>query len=97
MLALADDLPRLEDVDDPSDPQAGEVRLVAAGRLGRLPPGHRERAEAAGVPIIEASDDRLATVRALLGRLPGPRPRGPDDKVAGDYLALGRPTGGSAT
>jgi len=90
LLARADDVPGLEDVAAPSDPRAGEVRLVALGRLDRLPPGYRERAEEAGVPIVEASEDRLATVRALLERSPEPSDAGDlAGALAGDYLALG--------
>ncbi len=36
LLALADDLPRLEDVETPPDPQAGDLFLVAA-RPARRP------------------------------------------------------------
>ncbi len=90
LLALADDLPRFEDVALPTDPEAGEVRLVAPGHLDRLPSEYRGRAEAAGVPVIEASDDRLATVRAILDRSPEPAPGlALDDPIALDYLALG--------
>jgi len=90
LLGLADDLPRFEDVALPTDPEAGEVRLVSAGFLDRLPEDYRARAEAAGVPLIEATDDRLATVRAILDRSPDPSPDlALDDPVARDYLALG--------
>ncbi len=86
LLAIADDLPRFEDVALPTDPVAGEVRLIAAGHLDRLPQEYRDRASAAGVRLVEASDDRIATVRAILGR----EPEVPlDDAVARDYLALG--------
>jgi alpha-mannosidase len=90
LLAQADEVPGLEDVAAPSDPRPGEVRLVAAGRLDRLPPGYRDRAEAVGVPIVEASEDRLATVWALLARSPDPlNGADPADALSADYLALG--------
>ena len=90
LLAIADDLPRFEDVALPTDPEAGEVRLVAAGHLDRLPQEYRDRAEEAGVPLIEASDDRIATVRAILDRAPESMSEIPlGDPLALDYLALG--------
>jgi len=90
LLSIADDLPRFEDVALPTDPEPGEVRLIAAGFLDRLPEDYAARAEAAGVPVIEATDDRLATVRAILDRSPDPSP-GLElgDPVARDYFALG--------
>jgi len=93
LLALAADLPRFEDVALPTDPEPGEVRLVAAGQLGHLPLGYRDRAQSAGVPIVEATPDRLATVRAILDQIthtgrPTPIPD-LDDPLAIDYLALG--------
>ena len=90
LLALADALPRTEDVTTPSDPQAGDLLLVAAGRLAQLPSETRDRAESAGVPIVEASLDRLATVRAVLARSAEPATDlDRTDPVARDYLALG--------
>lgn len=87
LLARAADLPRFEDVALPTDPEAGEVRLVAAGQLRHLPAGYRDRAEAAGVPLIEATADRAATVRAIAAALGQADPG--DDPLAADYLALG--------
>ncbi len=92
LLALADDLPRFEDVALPTDPEAGEVRLIATGHLDRLPPDYRGRAEAAGVPLVEAQGDRVATVRAILAAAPSieSSPGPPlDDPLALDYFALG--------
>jgi alpha-mannosidase len=90
LLALADALPRLEDIASPSDPQPGDLLLVAGGQRWRLPEETRRRAEAAGVPIVEASDDRIETVRAILARSPEPSTDlDPADPVARDYLALG--------
>ena len=90
LLALADDLPRLEDVDLPPDPQSGDVFVVASGLLSGLADETLQRAEAVGVPIIHAAEDRLATVRALLARSPAPEtPVEPGDPVARDFLALG--------
>ncbi len=93
LLALAAEFPRFEDVALPTDPEPGEIRLVASGQLGRLPSTFRDLAEAAGVPIVEATPDRIATVRAILGRIEQPdAPRSSfelDDALALDYLALG--------
>jgi alpha-mannosidase len=90
LLARADDLPRLEDLAFPADPQAGDCYLVAAGGLGSLPEDFRDRAEAAGVPIVEASEDREKTVRAILERSPAAAsPFHPADRLARDFLALG--------
>ena len=90
LLAQADDLPRLEDVATPSDPQAGDLIVVAAGLLSRLSEETRRRAEAAGVAIIEASEDRIATVRAILARCPEPSIEfEAADPVARDFLAVG--------
>lgn len=90
LLAQADELPRLEDVATPPDPQAGDLFLVASGLLAGLDPETVQRAEAAGVPIVQASEDRLATIRAILARSPDPSsPIEAIDPVARDYLALG--------
>ena len=90
LLALADELPRLEDIATPPDPQAGDLFLVANGLLGGLDDETRQRAEAAGVPIVQATEDRLATVRAILDRSPDPSiPLDLVDPVARDFLALG--------
>jgi alpha-mannosidase len=90
LLALADDLPRLEDIAFPSDPQEGDLFLVAAGQYFSIPEETRDRAEAAGVSIITATEDRIETVRAILARSPNPStPIDPSDPVARDFLALG--------
>ena len=91
LLALAADLPRFEDVALPTDPEPGEIRVVAAGQLGHLPDHYRDLARAAGVPIIEATPDRLATVRAILHQVaPATAPTDDhDDALVADYLALG--------
>ncbi len=92
LLGLADDLPRFEDVALPTDPEAGEVRLIATGHLDRLPPDYRARAEAAGVPLVEADADRIAAVRAILAAVPdleSGHAAALDDPLALDYLALG--------
>ena len=90
LLALVDALPRLEDVETPPDPQAGDLFLVANGQMGTLDPETIARAEDAGVSIVQATDDRLATVRAILARSPEPSsPIEPTDPVARDFLALG--------
>ncbi len=90
LLALVDDLPRLEDLAFPSDPQAGDLLLVAAGQLFRLADETKQRAEAIGVPIVEAGEDRDETLRAILGRSPNPTaPVDPADPVVRDFLALG--------
>ena len=90
LLAIADDLPRLADLAFPPDPQEGDFFLIAAGRASSVPEETRRRAEAASVPIVEASDDRIGTVRAILARSPEPStPFDPADPVARDFLALG--------
>jgi len=91
LLANAAELPRFEDVALPTDPESGEVRVVATGQLGRLPAGYRDLALAAGVPIIEAGADRLATVRAIQNQVaPDDLSTHPaDDPLVADYLALG--------
>jgi len=90
LLAQADELPRLEDINTPPDPQLGDLFLVASGLIHSLDDETIHRAEAAGVPIVEATDDRLATVRAILAKSPDPTiPVEPVDPVARDFLALG--------
>ena len=77
LLARAADLPRFEDVALPTDPEAGEIRLVAAGQMNRLPVGYYERARAAGVPIVEATADAEATsVNGRSASRIGSRPSG---------------------
>ena len=90
LLAASDGLPRLEELAFPSDPIAGEVRVVA-GSLGQLAPAYRDQAEEAGVPLIEVVDaDRIARVAAILEAASLAMPGMPlDDPVAGDFLALG--------
>ena len=95
LLAVAADLPRFEDVALPTDPEPGEIRLVAHGQMGRLPAGYRDQAQAAGVPILEVVPDRLASVRALLDEIRTLDPslslseRPIDDLLVHDYFALG--------
>ncbi len=95
LLAIAADLPRFEDVALPTDPEPGEVRLVAAGQFSRLPANYRDLAHAAGVPILEVQADRRATVGAILAELQAQDPafvppsRPLDDPLAADYLAMG--------
>ena len=90
LLALADDLPRLEDVETPPDPQTGDVLVVASGLLAALDDETIRRAEAAGVAVVHATEDRFATIRAILSHSPTPgTPIDANDAVARDYLALG--------
>ena len=95
LLASATDLPRFEDVALPTDPEPGEIRLVATGQAARLPAGFRVGAAAAGVPIVEVDPDRLAMVGTLLDTIGSLHPDLPvterplDDPLAVDYLALG--------
>jgi alpha-mannosidase len=90
LLALADDLPRLEDLAFPSDPQPGDLFLVAAGQGHKVTDETRQRADAEGVAIIEASEDRIETVRAILAKTPDPSVEiDPADPIARDFLALG--------
>ena len=95
LLAVAAELPRFEDVALPTDPEPGEIRLVARGQMGRLPAGYRDRATAAGVPVFEVQADRLESVHALLDAIQTLDPslnradRPLDDPLALDYLALG--------
>ena len=91
LLAVAADLPRFEDAALPTAPEPGEVRLVADGQLRHLPADFRAKAEAAGVPLVEATADRAATVRAIraaLGQLEPVTEPG-DDPLVADFLALG--------
>ncbi len=90
LLAQADDLPRLADLTAPPDPQPGDLFLIASGLLASLPGETKDRAEAAGVPIVEGSEDRWMTLHALLARSPDPAiSLDPADPVARDFLALG--------
>ena len=95
LLAIAADLPRFEDVALPTDPEAGEIRLVATGQMGRLPAGYRDQALTAGVPILEVDPNRLASVRVLLDTIQTLdssivlSDRSLDDSLAHDYFALG--------
>jgi alpha-mannosidase len=90
ILGACAELPRVEDVAFPTPPEPGEVRVVAAGTIDRLPSGYRVQAEDAGIPIIEAGGARPEVVRELAGRLPGAAdPGDPSDPTALDFLALG--------
>lgn len=90
VLGACDELPRVEDVAFPTPPEAGELRVVAAGTIDQLPSGFRTQAEDAGVAIVEATADRAALVRELAARRPAAaEPGDPADAVALDFLALG--------
>jgi alpha-mannosidase len=90
LLALADDLPRLENLAFPSDPQPGDLFVVPQGKMFQLSEETRQRAEALGVPIVETGADRFETIRKILARSPDPsRSIDPADPVARDFLALG--------
>src|SRR5690242_2561154 len=58
LLARVSALPRVESLDEPSAPEAGEIRLLAPGMADRLPSGYRVQAEDAGAVLIEGEPDR---------------------------------------
>lgn len=96
LLARAGTLPRIEPVEYPTEPSARELRVVAAGAVGRLPDDYRARAEAAGAIVVEAGTDRLALVAELRWRIgldESPAGAGAGDDglavAAADFLALG--------
>ena len=66
LLAKAEALPRIEDVDTPSSPEDRDVRLIALGAAGRLPSDHRTAADVAGVALIDSLLNRDATIAVLL-------------------------------
>src|SRR2546423_3218047 len=93
LLAHADALPRIEDVDDPTPPGPNEVRVFAEGTANRLPSGYQTQAEDAGTLLIEGGSDRQALVREIQGRMgledaPG-REEAAAIAVALDFHALG--------
>ena len=65
LLAKSEALPRVED--EASSPESGDLIVVADGSIGRLDRDDRERAVDAGIPIVEATRDRAATIAAMLG------------------------------
>jgi alpha-mannosidase len=68
LLAKSEALPRIEDVDAPSTPEASDLRLLAAGASERLPSGYRTQTEDAGTPIVDGLGDRNLTIDALFAR-----------------------------
>jgi len=93
LLALADELPRIESIDSPSPPGPNEIRIVAGGDVNLLPSGYQTQAEDAGTIVIEAGADRDALVREIRGRMGISEdiagPEGPATTVALDFQALG--------
>lgn len=90
ILTRCADLPRIESVEYPDHPYALEVRLIAAGSAGRLPPDFRVMAADVGAMVIEGENDRPAMVRQILGCIPEDGEAVPDeDRVVEDFLALG--------
>lgn len=88
ILAVLDELPGVEDVDYPSSPIGGEIRLVAGEELGRLPSGYQVQAADAGTALVEGTRDRRATVRRL-GESLGIEVDPDFDDLALDFLCLG--------
>lgn len=91
LLARVDCLPRIESIDSPSPPDAGDLRVLAGGFADRLPSGYRTQAEDAGAILLEGQADRLGLVREILERLEPGAALGPPESqpVALDFLALG--------
>ncbi len=91
LLARAEALPRIEDVDTPSPPEPRDVRLVALGAGTRLPIEHRTAAETTGVVLLDGAREREATVAALLEAI-GVDASGfsaEQTELVPDFLALG--------
>ncbi len=86
-------LPEIESITAPSDPAAGEIRVIPRGAVEQLPSGHRTSVEDAGAILIEASSDRAVLVARVRGRLGDPGANTAADaeldRVAHDFLALG--------
>lgn len=92
LLARVDVLPRIEGLEEPSTPEAGEVRVLAPGMTDRMPSGWREQAEDAGAIVIVGELDRMQLVREVLERIdPGASldVAAEGATVALDFLALG--------
>jgi alpha-mannosidase len=91
LLATVDHLPEIERLDQPLTPEAGHVRVVAAGAADGLPSGYRVQAEDAGAIVVDGEADRPALIGALLRRLGLDDPGAADqaDPVVRDFLALG--------
>lgn len=88
LLATVDHLPEIENVDQPLTPEAGDVRIVAAGAAGHLPSGYRAQAEDAGAVVVESEADRPALLGSIFRGI-GREDPGEADPVALDFLALG--------
>lgn len=91
VLAVADDLPRLECLDGPTSPGPREVRVVPGGMTGHLPSGHLTQCYDAGAHVVEGETARQAIVDAIVQRVgPSTFPRGDEaDALAADFQALG--------
>ncbi len=93
LLARSQGLPRIEAVDSPSEPIAGEVRVVAEGPEF-LPHDYQTRTELIGAFMFSALPRRDAMIAAIWARVAGeaPLPRVESDeakRIADDFLALG--------
>lgn len=90
-LAISSDLPVVEDLYYPTTPVSGDVRLIEAGGLGRLPSGYRTQVEDAGALLIEGSTERSGLIKQVAETLGlSATPEFEDkDKLASDFLALG--------
>src|SRR5579883_644491 len=92
LLAQTSELPRIEDVETPSPPGRGEVRVIAAGAADRLPSGYRTQVEDAGAILLEGGTNREKLICEILERIDGgelPDLGDEDVKLARDFLALG--------
>jgi alpha-mannosidase len=90
LLALATDLPRVEDLDFPNSALAREVRIAPAGMRASLPSGYETAAADIGAIVIGSSADRWSIVRALVERLhPTCSAIDENDPTALDFFALG--------
>ncbi len=90
-LATSDELPLLEDIEAPTSPATGDVRITQAGCLGRLPSGYRVQAEDSGAILIEGTTDRSPLIAQMIERLGLEPVPAFDEKeqLAEDFLALG--------
>lgn len=91
LLAKSEDLPRIEDIDTPSPPEARDLRLVAHGAGTRLPIEHRTASEEAGVVLMDGERDRDVTIVALLQRagIDASDFSTEQAEIVPDFLALG--------